>query len=340
MLNSFTPPGNCRISFEKKSKLLRVCDCPPSGILLAEASCSMTQLRKIIVGHDLTAGGEVALRSATVIAEKCGASLRLVHVVEPPHAYQRISHPLTSPYTMEDIAQKTGAKLESLARGSELAHLQVEYEVRTGKPFVELIIARRAWQADLIVVGSSRGREEHFLGKTGERVVRKALVPVMVAKRPLSAQAKTFLVPIDFSPCAKKAAEEALMLAKSFGGRVILLHVLDMYPLYAYAYGDGLGVALPVPPPSPEEIEEEWQAFLSGLPLEKADWEKRTEEGQADTAIIQQVEQSQGDLIVMGTHGKSGLAHMLLGSVAEKVVRAASCPVLTIRPEAFQFEMP
>jgi nucleotide-binding universal stress UspA family protein len=48
----------------------------------------------------------------------------------------------------------------------------------------------------------------------------------------------------------------------------------------------------------------------------------------------------QADMIVIGTHGRSGLPHALLGSVAEKVVRTASCPVLTIRPEAFQFEMP
>jgi nucleotide-binding universal stress UspA family protein len=76
------------------------------------------------------------------------------------------------------------------------------------------------------------------------------------------------------------------------------------------------------------------------LPLEKVDWEKCTEEGQAANAIVRQAKQSQADVIVIGTHGRSGLPHMLLGSVAEKVVRTASCPVLTIRPEAFQFEMP
>ena len=75
-------------------------------------------------------------------------------------------------------------------------------------------------------------------------------------------------------------------------------------------------------------------------PLERVDWEKSTEEGQAATTIAHQAELIQADIIVIGTHGRSGLPHMLLGSVAEKVVRTASCPVLTIRPEAFQFEMP
>jgi nucleotide-binding universal stress UspA family protein len=105
-------------------------------------------------------------------------------------------------------------------------------------------------------------------------------------------------------------------------------------------YAHEFGVSLPIPPPSPEEIEPEWKAFLSGLSLAKIHWEKDTAEGQAASAIVRQAEQVRADLIVMGTHGRSGLPHMLLGSVAEKVVRTASCPVLTVRPEAFQFEMP
>jgi universal stress protein E len=300
----------------------------------------MTQLKRIIVGHDLRAGGEAALRSAVVLAKRCSAALRLVHVVEPQHSYQRISHPLTSPYTIEEIAQKTGAKLQALAASPELAQLQVEYEVRTGKPFIELIVARRAWQADLIVVGGASQQEARFLGCTSERVVRKAMVPVMVAKGGLSAGAKTFLVPTDFSDCARKAAEEALMLAESFRGRIIFFHVVDLYPLHTVAYADEFGVSVPLPPPAPEVIESEWQDFFSGLPLEKVDWEKCTKEGEAATAIVHEAEQRQADVIVMGTHGRTGLEYMLLGSVAEKVVRRAHCPVLTIRPEAFQFEMP
>ena len=81
----------------------------------------------------------------------------------------------------------------------ELARLHVEYGVRRGKRFVELIIAGRAWQADLIVVGGSSQTEELSLGGTSERILRKAQVPVMVAKKPLRAEAKIFLVPTDFA---------------------------------------------------------------------------------------------------------------------------------------------
>ena len=298
----------------------------------------MTQVNSILVGHDLQAGGKTSLESAVALADRCGATVRLLHVVEPLDAYQRASHPLTSPLTVEEISARAGATLQAIAAGQESQRLKLEYEVRTGKPFVELIVAAKAWPADLIVVGGTSRMEEPFLGTTSERVLRKALVPVMVAKKALSSQAKTFLVPTDFSSCAKNAAEEAINLARCFSGRVVFFHVL--YRFYTVAYAHELGVSLLISPPAPEEIEPDWKTFLDNLPLENIDWEKSAEEGEAATAIVQRAERIQADAIVMGTHGRTGLPHMLLGSVAEKVVRTASCPVLTVRPEAFQFEMP
>ena len=203
---------------------------------------------------------------------------------------------------------------------------------------MELILAQRAWFADMITVGGASQPEEPS-ATTSERLMRKADVPIMVAKSRLSDEAKTFLVPTDFSTGAREAAEQALMLAENFRGRVVFLHVFDQ-PSYRVSYVHQLGVSLPTSPPTPEQMEPEWEDFLSGLHLEKVDWEKSSTEGKAATAIIHQAEQIKADVIVMGTHGRSGLPYILLGSVAEKVARAASCPVLTIRPEAFQFRMP
>jgi nucleotide-binding universal stress UspA family protein len=299
----------------------------------------MKNLKRIIVGHDLRDAGEIALQSAVVVAKQCGAALRVVHVVEPLESYQRLSHPLTSPYPLDEIVEKTGIRLKAILGDAQLAGLEADYEVRTGKPFVELILGQRAWLADLIVVGGPSQPEEPFSASTCERLMRKADAPVMVAKSRLSAEARTFLVATDFSPGSRQAAEEALLLAESFHGRVVFLHVLDR-PSYMITYVHALGVSLPVPPPTPEELEPEWEAFLSGLPLEKIGWEKSTEEGQAAGAIVQHAQRMKADVIVMGTHGRSGLPYVLLGSVAEKVARTAPCPVLTIRPEAFQFQMP
>lgn len=300
----------------------------------------MGQLKRIIVGHDLRIGGEAALESGIVLASRCDARLRLVHVVEPYHFYRQISHPVAAQHGREKIAEQAGAKLEKVAASPALGQLRVEYEVRTGKPFVELILAGRAWQADLIIIGGPSRQQGHLLGSTGERVMRKAPLPVLVARKPLSAIAKRFLVPTDFSPGAGKAAEDALALATRFGGRIFFLHVLDPTPLYAYGDEDPISPALPIPPLMPEDIEGDWESFLSTLSLGNIAWENRTEEGRPANKILEYAEAIKADVIVMGTHGRSGLAHMLLGSVAEEVARAAPCPVLTIRPEAFQFQLP
>jgi hypothetical protein len=81
----------------------------------------MDQLKRIVVGHDLKAGGETALKSAVVLAGRSDAALRLVHVVEPHHLYQRISHPMASKNNLEEIVQQAGRKLQEIVASWEAA---------------------------------------------------------------------------------------------------------------------------------------------------------------------------------------------------------------------------
>lgn len=301
----------------------------------------MKKLDRILVGHDLQAGGEVATRSAAALAKRCGAHLRLVHIVEPYHLYQRLSHPLTTVYRTEDLVQIAGEHLQIRAAREEEYLSPVEYEVRVGKPFIELILAGRAWSADLLVVGGSAHGEGHMLGSTSERVLRKAQVPVLVLKQPLAPGAKTILVPTDFSASATKAAEEAHALVQHFGGRLFFFHALKGSATYGAVYGITGDFAPPLPLITPAALEGEWEHFFSKLPwLSDIAWDYTTKEGPPLSLIIEEADRQGADLIVMGTHGRTGVPHMLLGSVTEGVVRNSTCPVLTIRPDAFEFELP
>lgn len=294
----------------------------------------MRQLKKIVVGHDLWHGGESALQSAKVFADRYGTLIKLVHVVEPHPIFHTPSPALVNYPGLEEMQHRARDILTKRAANQE------EWEVRTGKPFVELITVCREWQADLLIVGGSAEGQEPVLGSTSERVVRTAPLPVLVAKKPLSSEAKTILVPTDFSSCATRAAEEALAFVKSFGGELFFLHALDMHAIYPDAYG--LKAAwLPQLRPEAFPSHGEWQEFFHRLPsLENVTWHERTEEGRPAAAIVHLAAESKADLIVMGTHGRTGLAHMLLGSVAEQVVRTAACSILTIRPDSFNFELP
>jgi nucleotide-binding universal stress UspA family protein len=138
------------------------------------------------------------------------------------------------------------------------------------------------------------------------------------------------LVPTDFSPPSERALEMAIEMARRFGAELTLFHA---HELPAYVFPDGV---MPVSPQILAELERSMTAELERLAtiVRAAGVSARikTGVGAHDVEICHYAEEMSADLIVMGTHGRTGLRHVLLGSVAEKVVRRAPCPVLTVRP--------
>jgi nucleotide-binding universal stress UspA family protein len=137
---------------------------------------------------------------------------------------------------------------------------------------------------------------------------------------------RTILYPTDFSEHSGRALEMASFLAQSTGARLVVLHVLER-PVMYYP-----GVAM-APPPPPEE---ERAALLERLqqvrpPDFGGTLAHRLEQGDPATAILCVAKEEGCDLIVMGTHGRTALGRLLLGSVAETVLRKSPCPVLMVK---------
>jgi universal stress protein A len=132
------------------------------------------------------------------------------------------------------------------------------------------------------------------------------------------------LAPTDFSASAIQAVTAAFELAQTFGAKLSLLHVIEV-PAYA------IEVALPL-----EALERDARRELALLlPEAEAahmDVTRLVDVGVPYQKIVETATAEQVDLIVMATHGRTGLSHLVLGSVAERMVRLAPCPVLTIRP--------
>jgi nucleotide-binding universal stress UspA family protein len=148
---------------------------------------------------------------------------------------------------------------------------------------------------------------------------------------------KKILFPTDFSDCAKTAQEYAAAFAGQFQAELHLLHVLaDLTttmpdPGFATSLSKNYLV----------ELKHEAQRSLDKVLPQGTDPALRVVRalrmGNPFVEIVKYAEEAQTDLIVIGTHGRSGLVHLLVGSVAEKVVRKAQCPVLTVRPAGHQF---
>ena len=134
----------------------------------------------------------------------------------------------------------------------------------------------------------------------------------------------TILHPTDFSDRSQYALWLACALARDYGARLMVLHVS---PVNAVVYGEGVVLS------NQEELRAEAQEQLDGLQVPRANVraERRLEEGDAVEAILRVAREIHADLIVMGTHGRTGLGRFLMGSVAEPVVRKAACPVLTVK---------
>jgi universal stress protein A len=145
---------------------------------------------------------------------------------------------------------------------------------------------------------------------------------------------RRILVPTDFSDCAKPAVRYAAELADKFAAELVLIHVV---PDAVLALPDAV---MPTPAPA-ADLDALTEAGRSGLAnliaAEKLErWNPRAEVriGSPATEIVAAAKDLQADLICIATHGRGGLARVILGSVAEMVVRQSPCPVLTVRPKA------
>lgn len=134
----------------------------------------------------------------------------------------------------------------------------------------------------------------------------------------------TILCPVDFSESGNAAVKYASALARESGARVILLHVIENPLVYDTTFSG--------PAPTEKELEDTDRRLHAVCPsLAEHRCEHRTVQGDPAPSIVQIAEDEDADLIVVGTHGRTGLSRMIMGSVAEEVVRKAHCPVIAVK---------
>ena len=153
-------------------------------------------------------------------------------------------------------------------------------------------------------------------------------------------QIKRILCPVDFSANAEHALQYALAFARTFDAELEILHAVE--PIAYEVGGDEMGVQLAVQ--YLQEVEVAVTARLEELCAKAKRSHPKVSphlaKGVAFVEIVRRAKEGNVDLIVIGTHGRTGLAHALMGSVSEKVVRKAPCPVLTVKHPEHDFVMP
>jgi len=299
-------------------------------------------LKRILVPTDFSDASRQALPYAVEFAKQFGAKLTLVHVF-PTTLSAELSR-IGIVLEQKRLVQEAGVQLERFRERELPANLSVETLLLHGAPAHEITKLAKDSQTDLIITATHghTGLKHVWLGSTAERIVHQAPCPVLVVREqpvpvrfPNSAlcRFRHILVPTDFSDAAGKALRYAEAFARPCGSEVTILHVIEPppYPEFGYAH-------LPL---KERKLKKVVQDKLDVLTRELADAGVKSSSairtGSAFHEIAEQASGQCADLIIVATRGRGTLAHALLGSTAERVVRHAPCPVLVVRERERQF---
>lgn len=293
---------------------------------------SRERFHSLLVPLDLTAISDRVLGRVALLPLADGARVTLLHVV-----------PKNLPVRAQERAERDARK----TLGNEARHLakalpkgiDVESVVKVGSAAAEIAECATSTRAELIVMGRGGGRaiRDTFLGSTAERIIRRGQLPVLAVRLAPRAAYGRPTVALDLEEGSVDVLALMLRLIPPPRPRVAMIHAFDT-PYQGMVYSS-----------LSEEDAEEWRDELgqkatqriakllaaaltraSVSPADAPSWKMHVQCGSARLVIEKIVKKVDSDLLVLGTHGYSGVAHVLLGTVAGDVLREVACDVLVV----------
>jgi nucleotide-binding universal stress UspA family protein len=292
------------------------------------------QIQNVLVPVDFSAPSLRALEFALPLIKHFGADLHLVHVFATDHPFSGL---VGMPFVLPEleISRSIHEQLKDVAQKYSIGMRPENLHAVKGRAFEEICRLGRDTGIDLIVLATrgNTGLKHLALGSTAERVVRYSSCPVLVMHGPKTAGGvpgfHKILAPVDFSECSMQGLAYAKAFAKHFKSKITLLNSVH-FPYYVASDEYGR-FDLPQLTQHAEIFARDQMRDL----FEKTDWnglevETSLQTGHPGQQICEHARDSDVNLIVISTHGSTGLTHLMLGSVAEYVVRHAHCPVLVV----------
>ncbi|MFN3505412.1 MAG: universal stress protein [Caldimicrobium sp.] len=289
----------------------------------------MSIYERILVGLDGSEESFNAFKNALSLGKQIKAEVSALYVLP---ISSEVSSALSLFLGMKDLLKKGGEKVVKEAKSiAEEEGISVKLIVEEGDPPSKIVDIIYANNINLLVIGKSGkgGFEKALLGSTASRVIGTSPVDVLVIPKNSKLNFKKILVPVDGSKYSEEAVERAIDFASYFKSSVILLSVVEI-PIEFYETSTEISKIL-------EHIKLEMEEFFRKMKMKFK--EKILEvksillEGVIEEKILEKAKEEEVDIIIMGSHGKTGLKRLLMGSTTEKVLNLCNKPVLVVKRE-------
>lgn len=293
--------------------------------------------KHILVGVDFSEASARAVREAIRIASFDSTRVHLLHVID-----ERVLENLEDQVVVDrdrTIADST-QRLADFAKehGDGYAYLKTQTVI--GHPFRDLVRVMNEEQADLVVLGS-RGTsdDDHRLGAIVSKCLRKAAAPLLIVDQGQGETIEKVVCAVDYSDTSRQAMEHAIKIANLDQADLEFLHVY-IPPSSFQSPESGVmlmgfeGIA-DYPNIAREQLERFVEPMRSQIAEEKTVTCTVVDHLSIGRGIINHLKDHGGDLLVLGTHGRTGWRSLLLGTTAEHIFHRAPCSTLAVKPEDF-----
>ncbi|MEO6401157.1 MAG: universal stress protein [Vicinamibacteria bacterium] len=296
-------------------------------------------IERILYPTDFSPFSVQALRHALAFAKLFQARLKVVHVIPEVFLRGESVYASASWLLTPEIRQNVEEEMRRFLQPARDARIDHETEIRSGDPWKEVLLSAEEMPADLVVLGTHGhgGLDRFVLGSVAEKLIRRLPCPVMSVSQE---EGRTWAAPglisrilcaFDFSDTSNQSLDLAIAIASRNGAEVTLLHVIELFPdVKAITYG-----ASASDDPSHRDLERHavsrLQKVIAEADIKGVRIEPRAVVGRAYKEILRIAASETFDLIMIGAQGHGAIEHFLFGSNAQHIVRAATCPVLTVR---------
>jgi len=291
--------------------------------------CPTTRVENILLSTDGSEYSEGAIREAIKLAKKCLSKLTVLSVIDTNPEFDALA-----PQLMEKKEKEARQNLDAVQARARQEGVDCDTIVHEGEEPYKYIVDEAMKSKSTMIVMGRRGRtglKRLMMGSVTARVIGHAPCNVLVVPKAAQLEFKNIVVATDGSKYSVAAASEALGLAKRNGSALTIISVVPSELLTPTDIDFTITQREHIAEKEMHEAEKSAKAVKEAAQKEGVSVRAFVLSGRPADAIIETAQEKKADLIVLGSHGRTGVERLLMGSVAERVIVLASCPVLVVK---------